>query len=249
MIKHKGEFYRGLFMMLCFLIVLGLVFSPIFKDKDGNSINGLQWMDNLYNSISKGSAYYIPQTQEVVDEVAGTNVTVTLGLEDAEQAQRVALLYEASGARVEIQDAKVVVTGDLAAMLSRSLVSSERMYNNQGAEMAAAFGFNPAGRTGDELVLAQDEFARQVQYDWYVSLKALHKDLTNQELFADAKVVHEVMTKAVETAYNYFGVVPEKVSTKWAVLLGSLVFYVVYTLWYGFAILFMFEGWGLKLEH
>jgi hypothetical protein len=24
---------------------------------------------------------------------------------------------------------------------------------------------------------------------------------------------------------------------------------VVYTLWYGFAIMFMFEGWGMKLEH
>jgi len=29
----------------------------------------------------------------------------------------------------------------------------------------------------------------------------------------------------------------------------SLVFYVVYTLWYGFGIMFMFEGSGMKLEH
>jgi hypothetical protein len=28
-----------------------------------------------------------------------------------------------------------------------------------------------------------------------------------------------------------------------------LIFYVVYTLWYGFAIMYMFEGWGLQLEH
>ena len=30
---------------------------------------------------------------------------------------------------------------------------------------------------------------------------------------------------------------------------NTLVFYVVYTVWYGFAIIFMFEGWGLKLSH
>jgi hypothetical protein len=24
---------------------------------------------------------------------------------------------------------------------------------------------------------------------------------------------------------------------------------VAYTLWYGFAIMFMFEGWGMQLEH
>ena len=36
---------------------------------------------------------------------------------------------------------------------------------------------------------------------------------------------------------------------KIGVVIFSLVFYVIYTLWYGFAIMFMFEGWGLKLEH
>jgi hypothetical protein len=33
------------------------------------------------------------------------------------------------------------------------------------------------------------------------------------------------------------------------VSLAALVGYVLYTIWYGFAILFLFEGWGLKLDH
>jgi hypothetical protein len=33
------------------------------------------------------------------------------------------------------------------------------------------------------------------------------------------------------------------------VVVFSLVFYVIYTLWYGFAIMFIFEGWGMQLEH
>jgi hypothetical protein len=33
------------------------------------------------------------------------------------------------------------------------------------------------------------------------------------------------------------------------VSLAALVGYVLYTIWYGFAILFLFEGWGLKLSH
>jgi hypothetical protein len=33
------------------------------------------------------------------------------------------------------------------------------------------------------------------------------------------------------------------------VVIFSLIFYVVYTLWYGFAIMFLFEGWGLQLEN
>jgi hypothetical protein len=27
------------------------------------------------------------------------------------------------------------------------------------------------------------------------------------------------------------------------------VFYVFYTLWFGFSIMWLFEGWGMRLEH
>ena len=42
---------------------------------------------------------------------------------------------------------------------------------------------------------------------------------------------------------------PQSIMDRLGVVIFSLVFYVIYTLWYGFAILFMFEGWGMKLEH
>ena len=53
----------------------------------------------------------------------------------------------------------------------------------------------------------------------------------------------------MECAYNYYGVVPQNIMDKWGIVVFSLVFYVIYTMWYGYSILFMFEGWGLKLEH
>jgi len=33
------------------------------------------------------------------------------------------------------------------------------------------------------------------------------------------------------------------------VVVFSVVVYVIYTHWYGFAIKFLFEGWGMQLEH
>jgi len=27
------------------------------------------------------------------------------------------------------------------------------------------------------------------------------------------------------------------------------VFYIAYTLWYGFALMYMIEGWGLRISH
>jgi hypothetical protein len=32
-------------------------------------------------------------------------------------------------------------------------------------------------------------------------------------------------------------------------LIAALSFYVVYTMWYGFGLLYLFEGMGIKLDH
>jgi hypothetical protein len=53
----------------------------------------------------------------------------------------------------------------------------------------------------------------------------------------------------VETSYNYYTIVPEKMTSKLGVVILSLIFYVVYTIWYGFGFMYMFEGWGMRLGH
>ena len=77
----------------------------------------------------------------------------------------------------------------------------------------------------------------------------MDKDLKNQELFKEAEILETVKNKAVETSYNYYKIEPQKISDRLGIVVFSLIFYVVYTLWYGFAIMYMFDGWGLKLEH
>jgi hypothetical protein len=73
--------------------------------------------------------------------------------------------------------------------------------------------------------------------------------LKKQKKFEAATVVGLIQKKAVETAYNYYGIEPQKITDRFGIVSFSLIFYVVYTLWYGFAIMYMFEGWGLRLEH
>ncbi|MDY6954896.1 MAG: hypothetical protein SWE60_25620 [Thermodesulfobacteriota bacterium] len=87
MIAHKKEFYGGFFMLLAFVVILVLVFSPLFKGQ-----NGLEYLDGLYNSISKGSAYYIPAVKEETDQFAGDVVNVTLHVADNTRAQQTAPL-------------------------------------------------------------------------------------------------------------------------------------------------------------
>ncbi|MBA3029910.1 MAG: hypothetical protein FP816_14045, partial [Desulfobacteraceae bacterium] len=93
MIANKKEFTLGAALMAGFIVVLVLIFLPLF-----NGYNGLDYLDSLYNSISKGSAYYIPKMKEEIKAVKGQAVNVTLSLPDEAMAEKAALLLNKSGA-------------------------------------------------------------------------------------------------------------------------------------------------------
>ena len=64
----------------------------------------------------------------------------------------------------------------------------------------------------------------------------------------EAKIVSDVMKKAVEPAYNFYKIEAQQVSEKAGIMTGLLVFYVIYTMWWGFAIFYMFDGIGLTMK-
>lgn len=228
MIANKKEFGGGLLLMLGFWGVFILLLSPVF-----NGVNGLDYMDNLYNSISKTSAYYIPATQEKVRAFEGKNISVTIKAKSVADATRMAGLLRANGAMVEERNEELAVSGDLGLLLGRMLEDADAMFHNNGATVAGKYGYNE----------------KQALYDWWSIGKEMDSALKKQELFKEAKVVYDAQYKALEPAYNYYGIQAESIRNKMGTVVFSLVGYVIYTLWFGFAILFMFEGWGLKLEH
>jgi hypothetical protein len=50
-------------------------------------------------------------------------------------------------------------------------------------------------------------------------------------------------------AFNFFGIEPQNITDKIGIVVFALAFYVIYTLWFGFSIMYLFEGWGMELEH
>jgi hypothetical protein len=228
MIANKKEFYGGFGLLVAFFVILFIIFSPVF-----NGQNGMEYLDDLYNSISKGSANYIPKVKKETDTFKGNTVNMAMKMADENQAQQTAALFTEAGATADVSGAQLNVSGDLGNILANCLEDSKNMYNNDGATVSSKYGYNE----------------RQVLYNWHTALKAADKDLKKQKLFKEAKVVAIVIKKVVETSYNYYTIEPQKITDKMGIVIFSLVFYVAYTLWYGFAILFMFEGWGLRLEH
>ena len=228
MIAKKGKFALGLGMLIAFFVVLFIFFSPIFAGQ-----NGLEYLDALYNSISKGSAYYIPYAKKQVGPLSGTSIDVSLQLKDEKMAGQAAALFTQAGAGAQAAGTELKVSGDLYKILENALADADSMYANDGAAISSKYQ------------LAE----RAVMYNWWNALEAMEKALKAQARFKAAKVVDLVRTKAVETSYNYYKIEPQKIGDKIGLVIFSLIFYVVYTLWYGFAIMYLFEGWGMQLEH
>lgn len=228
MIANPKKFYSGVILLSAFMVVLLIIFLPVF-----NGHNGLSFLDSLYNTISKGSAYYIPKLKKETARLAGKNVILRLNLAEDRQAGEIQPLFEKGGAGVVRSGTSLKISGDLAAIITNCLADADAMFHNNGETVAQKYGYNE----------------KRVLYNWWLALNAADRDLKKQKKFGEAKFIATVLQKAVECSYNYYRIEPQNISDKYGLVIFSLVFYVAYTLWYGFAIMNLFEGLGLRLEH
>ena len=222
------ELYLGFGLIIGFVIVLILFFLPLYHGK-----NGLDYLDNLYNCISKGSAYYIPKVRKDASKFNGNMVSVTLKMADKTQAEQTASLFRSAEAETALSESTLAVKGDLGKILGNALDDADAMYRNDGKTVSGKYGYEE----------------RRVLYNWWKGFQEMDRDLGKQKKFKEGKVITLVQQKAIEASYNYYQIEPQSIGERWGTVTFSLLFYVVYTLWYGFAILFMFEGWGLQLGH
>lgn len=235
MIAHKQKFFSGFGLLASFAVVLALLFSNVFPGPGSTKQNGLNYLDSLYNSISKDSAYNnnIPPLKKRAVDSDTVQLTATIKMTDAKQAAQTALLFQKAGAEATVSGEQIAINGKLGKIFASCLEDADNMYKNDGKTISSKYGM--------------DE--RQVLYNWHTAFKMLIKELNHQQKFKDAKEFDAISKKAVEFAYNYYKIEPLKITENIGIVTFSLVFYVIYTMWFGFAVLFMFEGWGLKLEH
>jgi len=228
MIYNKKEFFGGAGLLVIFFVVLFFMFQPLF-----GGMNAMAYLDNLYNSISKGSVYYIPALSEEVGTYKTKLVTMNLEYDTVVEADQSKRLFAKTGVEIRLSGKTMQVSGSLGDILKESLADADAMYHNDGARLESKYVLD----------------ARRVMFNWWTSLKLMDKSLKSQKEFTAAKITATVEKKAVEASYNYYEVEPVQIMDKIGMVIFSLAFYVFYTLWYGFAILFLFEGWGLKLSH
>jgi hypothetical protein len=229
LIRDKKHFNMGLALAVSFAVILLIIFSPIF----GGGKNGLEFSDNLFNKLSKGSSYFIPRLNEQVPKFDDTMVSLSLNLGSAEEVQKVAKIFMAVGAQVGAEGQTVTLSGSLGKILSSVLKDSDAMFQNDSNAVAARHG----GMDGREVLALQHSVLSKVD-----------KELKKQKKIEESNVVNAVVRRGIEPSYNFYGIEAQRVSEKAFTMIFLLVFYVAYTMWWGFAIFYMFEGIGLSMK-
>jgi hypothetical protein len=227
-ISNKGPFTIGALLALSFVGVLILIFSPIY----GGGMNGLDYADDLFNKLSKGSSYFIPKLKEANQGFQGKAFAVAIQVEKSQEADLINKLFSAAGGKVEVQGPDIKIEGDLGKTVDLILKDSDLMFHNQGKEVKTAY--------------RMDE--KEVMRAWWTALSKMDKFFKKNLKIEEANHISEVSKKGIEPAYNFYKIEPQRVIDRAGLMIFLLAFYVFYTLWWGYAIFYLFDGVGLTMK-
>ncbi len=242
LIRNRKAFNRGLLLLITFLIVFVIFFMPVFPPQEGGGAktNGLVFADHLFNTLSKGSSNFFDpslKNEESVNKTAletkGVKVALDVPFKDAKQIPLASALLNEAGFTVSPSGSVLKIQGELYPLLERVLEDGLSTYNNAIEEVSKRHN----GADG-----------RGVMKAWWHLLSGMVQPMQKMGQNAEATVVKIIVSKAIEPSYNFYGITPLHVGENIPLVAGFLIFYVVYTMWYGFAIFELFEGVGLSMK-
>ena len=170
---------------------------------------------------------------QIPPKVDGKEVQLAVKLKKTDLAETAALVLQKAGAvNVTVDNGKVSFAGDLGRILTAATDDGDSLYHNDSDAVAQRYDGTPA---------------LKVAAAWWHVLSPSIKELQKQGLIGEAQVVDTVVRRAIEPGNNFYSVPAAKVSEHIWLMSGMLIFYVLYTLWYGFAIFELFEGMGLAM--
>ena len=240
LVRNGKAFTRGLLLMASFVAVFIVFFLPVFPGQDGGEkTNGLVYADHLFNTLSKGSANFFDPGLERADSVdktatkaQGKNVDLEVPFKDAAQQELAMALLKENKFDVTSAEGKLHIKGELYPLLKVVLADSLLTYENKL----------------DDVGKKHNADGRAVMKTWWQTLTNMIKPMQKAGQVEEATVVATTISKAIEPSYNFYGITPLKVKDNIPLVAGFLIFYVIYTMWYGFAIFELFEGIGLTMK-
>ena len=243
LIRNPKAFMRGCLLMGSFVVVFVIFFLEVFPGfGNREKVNGLDYADNLFNTLSKGSSNFFDKTATHSDsveyrikDIKGKVIDIEVPFKE-NQVELIPLaekLVKSAGLEAMATPSTLKVKGDLHTMLLAMVDDSLSMYNNNDTEVATRHN---------------EASGKLVMKAWWQLGTNMVKPLQKIDQVDEASAVNGVISKAIEPSYNFYGIIPLKVKDNIPLVAGFLIFYVVYTMWYGFAIFELFEGIGLTMK-
>ena len=223
LVVKKNKFTLGAILTVTFFIFLFIMHSPAVVSIKGKSL--LHYTDELFTSISKGSVYFIPDLLKKSDKYVGSPLDVTI-----KGDQKTATLFEKADAKVELKNGQLTIKGDLGKILKNALEDADSTFKDM-----------------DKGVYDIDYTEKEIIQSWWTAFKAVEGTYKKADKADEIKLMETVRVKALEPAFNFYGVETASASKRIFGISGIILFYVIYTVWWGFAIYFLCEGVGLLM--
>ena len=220
----KKEFTLGAVLTVTFFILLIIIHTTLIVNIEGKSV--VDYTDELFVSISKGSVYFIPELIAKSDKYIGRPLDVKI-----KGDEKTALLFEKANAKVELKDGKLDIKGGLGEILKNILQDSDSAFKGEEKSLSEKYGF-----TGEE-----------VTHTWWKSLREIEKVYKKAKKFEEIELLKTVRVKALEPTFNFYDIGASSASENALGIAGIVIFYVLYTVWWGFAVYFICEGFGLLM--
>jgi hypothetical protein len=225
-IRNQKKIWVGGSGLLLFSLILGFWLSP-----RENHRSGLERVDQLFNQMAKNSTYFIPDALKLAQKFEGT--TVDFGVhsrwpgEDARMAQ---VLQTNRFSAMQLGDGRVRIKGDLGLMGKSASLDAELLFKDRDSDLRAKYGGNE----------------KEAIYYWWVAFDGLTRRFIQENRSREADFTRFMTTRILEPAYNFAGIETKSIGENVGKVAFFLSFYLLYTLLYGFSILFLFEGLGIQ---
>lgn len=227
-VKDKKTFLRGSVLLASFTVIFILMLMPVMHGEDGTPQTGLEYADVIFNELSKGSSYFIPEVNAAIKPYMDTPTAYTLPLND--DSGLIRLILEQAGAEISVGSNTLSFNGYLGKILNLATQDANLLYHNDGAAISRRYD----GNTPLDVARA-----------WWQFLNACVNVMQKDGKVEQANIVDMVIRKAIEPGNNFYSIKPINVSDHIILIIGLLSFYILYAIWYGFGIYDIFEGLGL----
>jgi hypothetical protein len=225
-VRDRKKFWIGVVGLIIFSAILGFWTSPW-----GNHRTGLEFADNLFNQLAKHSTFFIPEAVKLAERFKGIQVDLGVNPRWPGKDKQMAQIIQANGfAAVVLGDGRVRIKGDLGLMGLTASADAELLFQGKDEDLQGKYGVS-----GKETI-----------YYWWVAFDGLTRRFIQENRTPEADFSRFLTTRVLEPSYNFAGIKARNISENIGTVAFLLGFYVFYTLLYGFSILFLFEGLGIK---